>query len=137
MDILSYCSVRIKMSSINLYQIYHLEDLALKISVREHSLRRVYDKTVEKELVKYREDHDSSFKKITKMSLTLLNFRELPYYNKNNYIKSEVNRKLYANKSQKKLDFDKEIDEEEMNEINNANKKIMKMLFPQNTMKVD
>ena len=71
------------------------------------------------------------------MSLTLMNFRELPYYNKNNYIKSEVNRKLYANKSQKKLDFDKEIDEEEMNEINNANKKIMKMLFPQNTMKVD
>jgi CRISPR/Cas system CSM-associated protein Csm2 small subunit len=107
-----------------------LEDLATKIAVREQSLRRVYDKIVERELSKYREDYEGSLKKIAKMSLTLMHFKELPYYNRNNYIKSEVNRKLYANKSERKLDFEKEIDEEEMNEIANANKKIMKMLFP-------
>lgn len=39
-----------------------------------------------------------------------MQLKELQYYNKNNYIKTEVNRKLYANKSEKKLDFEKEID---------------------------
>lgn len=34
-----------------------------------------------------------------------MNFKELQYWNKNHYIKSEVNRKLYANKTDKKLDF--------------------------------
>ena len=37
------------------------------------------------------------------MSLSLMHFKELPYYNKNHYIKTEINRKLYANKSEKKL----------------------------------
>lgn len=110
MDILSYCSVRIKMSSINLYEIYHLEDLVNKIAVNEQSLRRVYDRTLQKDLTKYKEEYQSSIKKIGKMSLTLMYLKELPYYNKNNYIKTEVNRKLYANKSEKKLDFEKEID---------------------------
>ena len=59
-----------------------------------------------------------------------MNFKELPYWNKNNYIKSEVNRKLYANKTEKKLDFEKEFDEEEAHEAAIANKKILQMIFP-------
>lgn len=37
------------------------------------------------------------------MSLTVMQFQELQYYNMSNFIKSEVNRKLYANKTDKKL----------------------------------
>jgi len=70
-------------------------------------LKRVYDKATEKDLIKSREDAEQSIRKISKMSLTLMHFKELQYYNKNQYIKSEVNRKLYANKSDKKEDFDK------------------------------
>jgi hypothetical protein len=33
------------------------------------------------------------------MALTLMLFKELKYYNKNNYIKTFSPRKLYANKS--------------------------------------
>lgn len=64
------------------------------------------------------------------MSLTLMNFKELQYWNKNNYIKSEVNRKLYANKTEKKLYFEKEFDEDEAHEAAIANKKILQMIFP-------
>lgn len=70
-------------------------------------MKRVYDKATEKDLIKSREDAEQSIRKISKMSLTLMHFKELQYYNKNQYIKSEVNRKLYANKSDKKEDFDK------------------------------
>ena len=37
-------------------------------------------------------------------------FKELQYYNQNYYIKSEINRKLYANKSERKLNFDIDYD---------------------------
>jgi len=57
MDILSYCSLRIKMSSINLYEIHHLEDLINKIAVNQQSLRRVYDRTLEKDLAKFKEEY--------------------------------------------------------------------------------
>lgn len=99
MDILAYCSLRLKMSSINLYEIYHIEELEVRIVNHENSLKRVYDKAIEKDLQKCREDFEQSLRKVTKMSLTLMQFRELQYYNKNHYIKSEINRKLYANKS--------------------------------------
>lgn len=99
MDILSYCSLRIKMSSINLYEIYNLEATEAKIANLEQSLRKVYDKGNERDLQKCREDYEAGYKKVSKMSMTLMLFKELQYYNKNNYIKSYVNRKLYANKS--------------------------------------
>ncbi len=54
---------------------------------------------MEKDLVKSKEDFEAGYDKIKKMSLTLMLFKELQYFNKNNYIKTEVNRKLYANKS--------------------------------------
>lgn len=34
-----------------------------------------------------------------------MNLKELQYYKRNHYIKSDMNRKLYANKTDKKLDF--------------------------------
>ena len=71
----------------------------------EVSLKRVYDKTVEKTLMKSREEFQAGNRKIVKMSLTLMNLKELQYYKRNHYIKSEMNRKLYANKADKKLDF--------------------------------
>lgn len=71
------------------------------------------------------------------MSMTIMNFKELQYYKMSNFIKSEVNRKLYANKSEKNLDIDREIDEEEQLEINHANKKILDMIFPKYGSKVD
>ena len=79
---------------------------------------------------KCREDYEAGSKRISKMSLTLMLFKELQYYNKNNYIKSYINRKLYANKSERKLNFDRDYDEEEMQEISAANKKILQMIFP-------
>ena len=135
MDILSYCSLRIKMSSINLYEIYNLEATEAKIANLEQSLRKIYDKGNERDLQKCREDYEGGYKKVSKMSMTLMLFKELQYYNKNNYIKSYVNRKLYANKSERKLNFDREYDEEEQQEINAANKKIMEMMFPKLGMK--
>ncbi len=137
MDILSYCSLRIKMSSINLYEIYNLESTEAKMVNLQQSLRKVYDKEVEKDLVKSKEDFEAGYDKIKKMSLTLMLFKELQYFNKNNYIKTEVNRKLYANKSQKKLQIQREFDEEEQQEITNANKKIMEMFFPKAQLKVE
>lgn len=56
MDILSYCSLRIKMSSINLYEISSVEATEAKIVNLEASLRKVYDKNLEKDLIKYKED---------------------------------------------------------------------------------
>lgn len=88
MDLLSYSSLRIKMSSINLYEIYHLEDLEKKITVIEASLKRIYDKGLEKDLAKAREEVEAISRKVAKMSLTLMNFKELQYWGKNNYIKS-------------------------------------------------
>ena len=44
MDILSYCSLRIKMSSSNLYEIYNVEATETKMIALEQSLRRIYDK---------------------------------------------------------------------------------------------
>lgn len=76
-----------------------------KIQTMEASLKRVYDKGVEKALTKAREEYEAATRKIVKMSLTLMSFKELQYYNRNHYIKSEINRKLYANKTDKKLDF--------------------------------
>lgn len=90
----------------------------------------MYDKAVEKTLVKSREEIELANRKILKMSLTLMTFRELQYYNKNHYIKSEVNRKLYANKTEKKLDFEREMDEDEAHEAAIANKRILQMIFP-------
>jgi hypothetical protein len=82
-----------------------LEDVEKKIASLESSLKRIYDKGLEKDLVKARDEYEVASRKIVKMSLTLMNFKELQYWNKNHYIKSEVNRKLYANKTDKKLDF--------------------------------
>ena len=88
MDLLSYCSMRIKMSSINLYEIYNLETVESKIETMEKTLKRIYDKNIERDLLKYRDDYEAGIRKIAKMSFTLMSFKELPYYNKNNYIKS-------------------------------------------------
>lgn len=82
-----------------------MEDVEKKIASLESSLKRIYDKGLEKDLVKARDEYEVASRKIVKMSLTLMNFKELQYWNKNHYIKSEVNRKLYANKTDKKLDF--------------------------------
>lgn len=57
MDILSYCALRVKMSSINLYEIYHLEDVEKKIASLEGSLKRICDKGLEKDLVKARDEY--------------------------------------------------------------------------------
>lgn len=84
-----------------------------KIASLETSLKRIYDKGLEKDLMKARDEYEAASRKIVKMSLTLMGFKELQYCNRNNYIKSEVNRKLYANKTDKKLDFEKEFDEDE------------------------
>lgn len=65
-----------------------------------------------------------------------MQFKELQYYKMSNFIKSEVNRKLYANKSERKLDIYREADEEEQQEINAANKKILNMIFPKLESKV-
>ena len=75
------------------------------------------------------EEYSQSLKKISKMGMTMMNFKELHHYNKNNYIKSETNRKLYANKSDKKLYYDQDMDEDELNEIAIANKRISQMVF--------
>lgn len=125
------------MSSINLYEISSVEATEAKIVNLEASLRKVYDKNLEKDLLKYKEDCQAGYKKIEKMSLTVMQFQELQYYNMSNFIKSEVNRKLYANKTDKKLQFYREIDEEEQQEINSANKKILNMIFPKAYPKVE
>ena len=71
-----------------------------------------------------------SGRKITKMTPTLLHFKEIIYFNRNKYIKSEVNRKLYANKSEKQLEFE-QADEEELNETAQASRKILAVIFPE------
>jgi hypothetical protein len=43
---------------------------------------------LEKDLAKGREEYEAASRKIVKMSLTLMNFKELQYFNKNHYIKS-------------------------------------------------
>lgn len=45
------------MSSINLYEIYHLEDVERKIAELESSFKRIYDKGLEKDLVKARDEY--------------------------------------------------------------------------------
>jgi hypothetical protein len=54
MDILAYCSLRMKMSSINLYEIHRLEELEKNIIMYEQSLKRVYSKNTENDLLKCR-----------------------------------------------------------------------------------
>jgi hypothetical protein len=44
------------MSSINLYEISSVEATEAKIVNLEASLRKVYDKNLEKDLIKYKED---------------------------------------------------------------------------------
>jgi len=46
-----------------------------------------------------------------KMSLTLMDLKELIYYKESNYIKSFLDRKLYANKSERKMAYSTEMDE--------------------------
>jgi hypothetical protein len=52
-----------------------LETAEVKIAALEISLRKVYDKEVEKDLIKCKEEYEASYKKIGKMSLTLMFFK--------------------------------------------------------------
>ena len=98
------------MSSINLYEIYNLENMEGRMVELEQTLRKVYDKNKEKELLRCKEEYEAGFKRVGKMSLSLMLFKELNYFNVNKYIKSYINRKLYANKAERKLDFDRDFD---------------------------
>jgi len=44
------------------------------------------------------------------MSFTLMDLKELIYYNESNYIKSYLDRKLYANKTEKKMAYNEAMD---------------------------
>lgn len=50
------------------------------------------------------------------MSLTLMDLKEIIYYNESKYIKSFLDRKLYANKSERKMAYSTFMDEEETKE---------------------
>lgn len=47
------------------------------------------------------------------MRLTLVELKELIYYNESKYIKSFLDRKLYANITEKKMTYKTEMDDEE------------------------
>ena len=44
------------------------------------------------------------------MSITLMDLKELIYYNESKYIKSYLDRKLYANKTEKKMAYNTAMD---------------------------
>ena len=82
----------------------------------ERSLKKIYNKSMEEKLFKNRQEKQTIFSKIMKMSLTLMDLKELIYYGESKYIKSYLDRKLYANKSEKKMTYSTQMDEEEARE---------------------
>lgn len=65
------------------------------------------------------------------MTNTVIDLEHFIYAKKSNYIKSFTNRKLYANKSEKKMEFKQELDEDEIEDIQKHSNNIFATVFPQ------
>lgn len=94
-------------------------------------MKKVYDKATEAKLFNNREEKQNSFSKIMNMGLTLMDLRELIYYCESRYIKSFLDRKLYANRSEKKMDFNTFMDDDELKETEDWKNSLFKSLFPE------
>lgn len=75
MDLLTYCLMRLKMASNNLYEINKYERLEEENVEYEKSLKRIYDKSLEEKLFKNRQEKNGIFSKIMKMSITLMDLK--------------------------------------------------------------
>jgi hypothetical protein len=75
MDLLTYCLMRLKMASNNLYEINKYERLEEENVEYEKSLKRIYDKSLEEKLFKNRQEKNGIFAKIMKMSITLMDLK--------------------------------------------------------------
>ena len=92
LDLLTYCVLRIRMMSPSLYGMYRYLNLLKNEAEGKSSKEK--DEQIQNTKIK-----------LSNLNLTILELKNIPYCNKNRYIKVHAPRRLYANASEEILEI--------------------------------